>query len=284
MTPPLPAGPSTQKPLLVIESGSIPITQYLRDLAHHSNLIRVMAARDVKLRYRQTMLGPIWVVLLPLMTAAILAFVFGKVAKLPTDGQPVFLFTYAGTMAWSAFHQTVTRSTSSMTANASLVSKIFFPKVILPLTSVVAVIIDFVLSSAVFLVLLVLNDRTPGAAMLLAPLWVLLLLLLGLGLGTLFASLSVRYRDLAQVSPVLLQLLLYASPVAYAASAVPARYQTLYYLNPVASLLDGFRWSALGTPLPSTGHLLYSVAFAVGLFGLGMVVLERKERGFADVI
>ncbi|MEA2972485.1 MAG: lipopolysaccharide transport system permease protein [Actinomycetota bacterium] len=273
-----------QRPLLVIEHGSTPLGQYLRDLFHYGDLIRVMALRDLKLRYRQTALGAIWVVVQPVLSAAILGFVFGRVAKLSTDGVPIFLFAYAGMVSWNAFNQTVTRTTSSLLANAALVSKIFFPRLILPLASTAGVVIDFVISLVVLLGILVAAGRAPGVAVLLLPVWLALLLLCSLGLGTLAASLSVRYRDLAQITPVLLQLLLYASPVAYAVSAVPDRYLTLYYLNPLVALLEGFRWSLLGTNPPEASRLIPSVLVSVALFVAGMVTLEKKERGFADVI
>ena len=273
-----------QRPLLVIEPGSTPLGQYFRDLLHYGDLIRVMAVRDLKLRYRQTALGAIWVVIQPVLSAAILGFVFGRVAKLSTDGVPVFLFAYTGMLGWNAANQTVTRTTSSLLANSALVSKIFFPRLILPLASTAGVVIDFGISLVVLLGILVADGRAPGLAVLLLPVWLVLLLLVSLGVGTLSASLSVRYRDLAQITPVLLQLLLYASPVAYAVSAVPDRYLTLYYLNPLVALLEAFRWSLLGTPLPPGSRLVTSVVVTVVVFVVGMVTLEKKERGFADVI
>ncbi len=274
----------TTRPLLVIEPGSTPLIQYLRDLVHYGDLIRVMAFRDLKLRYRQTALGATWVVVQPVLSSAILGFVFGRIARLSTDGAPIFLFAYAGMLGWNAFQQTVSRTTTSLLSNASLVSKIFFPRLILPLANTAGVVIDFLLSLSVLMTMLVIDGRWPGFGILLLPVWLLLLLLTSLGVGTLSASLSVRYRDLAQVTPVLLQLLLYASPVAYAVSAVPERYESLYYLNPLVALLEAFRWSLLGTQLPAASRLLTSAAVAVVIFVVGMVTLEKKERGFADVI
>lgn len=271
-------------PLLVIEAGSTPIRQYLRDLLHHADLIRVMAGRDIKLRYRQTAMGAIWVVLQPVLSAAVLSFVFGRVARLPTDGEPVFLFAYVGMLAWNTFSQTVGRTTGSLLANAALVSKVFFPKLILPMAAVASVLVDFAVSLVVLVVLLAVDGETPRLAILLTPVWLALIIMLGLGVGTLFAAMSVRYRDLAQISPVLLQLLLYASPVAYAVSAVPERYRTLYDLNPLVSLLEAFRWSLSGSPFPAASRFLPACLLAVALALVGMFTLEKKERGFADVI
>lgn len=276
--------PASPEPLLVIEAGSTPLGQYLRDLAHHSDLIRVLAARDIKLRYRQTVIGALWVVIQPLASAGVLSFVFGRIARLPTDGESAFLIAFTGMLGWNAFSQTVNRTTGSLLANSALVSKVFFPRLILPVAAVASVIVDLAVSVAMLLVILGAQGRFPDAAGLLTPVWLLLLLLLGQGLGTLFASMSVRYRDLAQISPVLLQLLLYASPVAYAVVAVPDRYVDLYYLNPLSSLLGALRWSVLGSPFPRPGPLAGAAATALVIALVGSITLEKRERGFADVI
>lgn len=272
------------EPLLVIEAGSTPLGQYLRDLAHHSDLIRVLAGRDIKLRYRQTVIGVLWVVIQPLLSAGVLSFVFGRVARLPTDGESAFLIAFAGMLAWNSFSQTVNRTTGSLLSNSALVSKVFFPRLILPVAAVASVVVDVAVSFAMLVVILGIDGRLPDAAVLLTPVWLLLLLLLGQGLGTLFASMSVRYRDLAQISPVLLQLLLYASPVAYSIAAVPDRYLDLYYLNPLSSLIGALRWSVLGSPFPPTGRLAVSAAAALVISVVGSITLEKRERGFADVI
>lgn len=270
--------------LLVITPGAVPLRQYLRDLLHHRDLIRMLAVRDVKLRYRQTALGASWVVIQPLLSAGILGFVFGKVAKLPTDGVPFFVFSFAGLLCWSAFSSAVSRCSTSLTSSAGLVSKIFFPRLILPLSKVAAVLLDFVVTLVVLVVLVFANDLSPGAPSVLVPVWLLLTLMLAEGLGSILASFSVRYRDIHQVVPVVLQLMLFASPVAYSTAAVPDRYQALYHANPMAPLLEAFRWSTLGTPPPAGHHLAYAAFTAVLVFVIGTIVLEKMERGFADVI
>jgi lipopolysaccharide transport system permease protein len=272
------------KPHLVIEPGSAPLLQYGRDLWHHRDLIRVLALRDIKLRYRQTALGASWVILQPLLSAGILGFVFGKVAKLPTDGIPFFIFSYAGLLAWSSFSNSLMRTTSSMISNASLVAKIFFPRLVLPLSTIVAIVLDFSVALVVLMIMLFTNDLVPGAPILLLPVWLLLGVMLAQGIGSFLAAMAVRWRDIPQVTPVLLQLFLYASPVAYAVSAVPERYLTVYYLNPLAGMLEAFRWSLLGTPAPTLGHLLYFIVVSVVLFIVGFISLEKLERKFADVI
>ena len=271
-------------PVLVIEPGGTSLRRYLRDLAHHRDLTQVLAKRDLTLRYRQTALGVVWVVLQPLLAAGILTFVFNKIAKLPTDGVPAFLFTFAGMLVWTAINGTLTRTTNSLVQNATLVAKVFFPRLILPLSTLASVILDFVVSLALLLVLLMTNHVGLHAPFILIPLWLLLGILIAQGIGLFLASLCVHYRDVAQITPVLLQLLMYLSPVAYSVNAVPARFATVYHLNPFAAIIEASRWSLVGTPLPEAWTLIYAAGFAVVAFLGGMITLERLEQRFADVI
>lgn len=273
-----------RKPLLVIESGRTSLRQYRRDLSQHRDLVVVLATRDLTLRYRQTALGPLWVVLQPLAAAGILSFVFGRIARLPTDGVPAFVFTFAGMMAWSTFANSLTRCANSMVGNQALVAKVFFPRLVLPLSTIPAVLIDFVVTGALLLVMLFSTGLPPDARILLLPLWIFLIVLLGQGIGSMLASLAVTYRDVIYITPVFLQLWFFAGPIAYAVSAVPRRYLRMYYLNPMASPIEAFRWSALGTPAPPRWALLYSAVMAVVVAVAGMVALEKMERRFPDVI
>lgn len=283
-------GGPKQEPWLVIVPGSTPLRQYARDVIHHRDLIRVLAGREIKLRYRQTVLGVAWVLLGPLMSAGILGFIFGKVAGLATDGVPFFIFSYAGMAAWGVFSTSTTRGTGAYVANSGLVSKIYFPRLILPLSHVVSVLLDFSVAFVVLLVLVYTNDLTLGPQLLLVPVWLFLFLSLAQGLGGMLGSMAVRYRDIPQITPVVIQLLLYASPVAYAASEVPEEYQTWYYLNPLASLFDAFRWSIFGAArpdqvqFPSFGRISYSIVFCLIALVIGIITLERMEGRFADVI
>jgi homopolymeric O-antigen transport system permease protein len=281
---PSPRSEPRPQPLLVIEPGRWPLGPYLRDTLYHRGMIGVMAMRDIKLRYRQTVLGVAWVVLGPLVSAGILSFVFGRVAKLPTDGVPSFLFTFAGLLTFNVFTSTTSKATGAMIGNAALVSKIFFPRLILPLAGGISVLIDFAVSLIIVAFLVLTNDVNTGWAVLLLPVWVLALFVLAQGLGCGFGAVSVRYRDVPQVVPVLLQLALYASPVAYAVSAVPQKYQWIYYLNPLVALIEGGRWSMLGTTAPTIGHVAYAMTVAIVVFVVGVVMLEKMERKFADVI
>lgn len=256
----------------------------VRELVRFRDLWIQLASRDVKLRYKQTALGVTWVLLQPLAAAGLFSFVFGVVANLPSEGVPYFVFSFAGLAAWNAFSATLTKTSACMVGNAALVSKVYFPRLILPFSLVASTLIDLAVSLALLAVLLVAYGVSP-AAVLLAPIWLLLLLMLALGLGLIGAALTVSYRDVQYALPVLIPFLLYASPVAYRVSDVPPAYRTAFYLaNPLASLIEGFRWSLLGTGAPPWPWVLYSAVGAVIVFLGGTLAFRRMERKFADVI
>ena len=227
----------------------------LRDIWEYRDLLLSLATRDVKLRYRQTALGVIWVVLQPLIAAFLFALVFGQVAKLPSDGLPYFLFAFAGLLGWNAFNNTLTKIAGCLVGNAQLVSKIYFPRLVLPLSTLFSTLIDFGVALALLAVLLVVYHVTPGWGLLLLPVWLALLLLLAVGLGLVTAALTVTYRDVQFILPVLMQFALYATPIAYALSAAPARLRFFFELNPLAVLIGAFRWSLLGAPPRRRGTL-----------------------------
>jgi lipopolysaccharide transport system permease protein len=250
----------------------------------YRDLLSALAARDVKLRYRQTALGVIWVILQPLLAAAIFAFVFGRVAKMPSDGFPYILFAYAGMLGWQTFNSTLTKASACVLQNAQLVSKVYFPRLILPLSTVLSTFIDLAVSMTVVIALMCWYGVEPTPRIVLLPVLVLLLVLLAIGVGLYTSALMVSYRDLQYAIPVLLQFLLYASPVAYPVSAVPEHLRGVYYLNPIAGLLEAFRWSLLGRGEFHVGYLCYSAASAVALCVFGAIAFKCMERRFADVI
>jgi lipopolysaccharide transport system permease protein len=248
-------------------------------------LLLRFAARDITLRYRQTALGVAWVILQPLLAAGILSFVFGNVADLPAPaGIPYFLFTLVGMVGWTAFSQVATRSAGSLVANAGLVQKIFFPRVLLPLSSACSTMVDVAVSLGLVAVVLIVQGAHSGLGIVTFPVWLVMFVVVGLGLGLTSCALMVRYRDVGYVLPVAVQFLLFLSPVAYTLDSVPAGSRTLYELNPLAGLLEGLRWSLLGTDRPSLGLSLYSIFSSAAMFVLGLLVFHRLERGFADVI
>jgi lipopolysaccharide transport system permease protein len=256
----------------------------LREIWQYRDLLWTLGMRDLKLRYRQTALGVIWVVLQPLLGAFILGFVFGRVSQLPTGNVSYFVYSYAGLLAWNAFSGTLSRSSICVVSSSHLVSKVFFPRLILPLSTVFASLIDFIVGLAFMVVLLVCYGIYPGWPLLLLPVWLLMTLLLAIGVGMYTAALMVRWRDLQYVIPVLMQFWLYASPVAYSLLAIPPRFRWAYLLNPMASLLEGFHLSLIGRGTFHWYYLVYACLMSVMVFVFGAVSFRRMERRFADVI
>ncbi len=256
----------------------------LREVWQYRDLLLTLATRDLKLRYRQTALGAIWVILQPLLAAGIFSFVFGKVAKLPSDGKPYFLFAYASLLGWNLFSNTLQRVNTSLLGNSQLVSKVYFPRLVLPLASIFATIVDFGVAFAMFLVLMVVNGVVPTLGILLLPFWLLLFLLLAMGVGMFCSALMVSYRDVGYIVPVMISFLQYASPVAYSTSAIPAHLRAWYLMNPVASILEGLRWSLLGSSTISAPGILSATIVSVAAFIIGAFAFKRMERRFADVI
>jgi lipopolysaccharide transport system permease protein len=256
----------------------------LRELWEAREVFLRFGLRDITLRYRQTALGVIWVVLQPLLAAGVFSIVFGTVADLPSGGVPYFIFSYAGLLAWNVFNGIVTRSSSSLVANQALVAKVFFPRMLVPLSTVVSVLLDFVVALAMFVVLLFVYDINPGWPVLLLPVWLLLTVMLAVGVGVSCSALMVRYRDVAYIVPVALQILLYASPIAYSLSAVPPELTTLYNLNPLTWLLQEFRWSLLGQTVPYLWQIIASVLVSFAALLFGAIFFQQFEREFADVI
>jgi len=256
----------------------------LGELWRYRDLWLTLALRDVKLRYRQTALGIAWVVLLPLLASGIFTVVFGIVAGLPSDGSPYFLFVFAGYLGWNAFQNTLQRCGVSLIGNSALVTKVYFPRIILPAASVLASLLDFTIGVALLELLLLVRGETPAfGSLAMIPLFMLLLQLVALGAGFISAALSVKFRDVQYVVPFLIQLLLYASPVAYGISAVPPGLRKVYLLNPVAPLLDGLRSALLGREvhwLAIGGSALVSVV----LFATGTLFFLYQDRQYADVI
>ncbi len=241
-------------------------------------------ARDVTLRYRQTLLGVIWVILQPLLTSLVLALVLYKVAHLPTVGIPPLVFVFSGLLAWNLFNDIISRASSSLVANRDLVSKVFFPRMLVPLATAYSSIVNFFVSVAFLIVLLIIYGITPGLALVLAPVWTVMIIVMASGLGLVAGALQVRYRDVAYVVPFLLQFLFYASPVAYSVAVVPAKYRFIYDINPLTWLLSEFRWSFLDQPAPPTWQIVLSIVVPVAVFAGGAIIFEQMERGFADVI
>ncbi|MFC8733033.1 ABC transporter permease [Luteimicrobium sp. NPDC057192] len=242
------------------------------------------AQRDVLLRYRQTVVGVAWVVLQPLASAGIFSIVFGQVANLSSDGVPYFVFSYMGMLAWNLFNNVLGRAAPSLVSNQSLVSKVFFPRMIVPLSGAASVLLDFLVALVLGVVLLIVYGINPGWPVLLVPVWVVLVVLLSSGLGLAAAALQVKYRDVGYVLPWLTQILLYASPVAYAVSEVPDNLRGLFNANPLTWMLGMFRWSLLGLDRPPLWQIGAFAGVSLAVFYLGALFFQSWERNFADVI
>jgi lipopolysaccharide transport system permease protein len=285
MTLPLHPTGAVPTPLRRIRSTTRRTPLDLGELWRYRDLWLTLALRDVKLRYRQTALGVAWVVLLPLLASGIFTLVFGMIAKLPSDGSPYFLFVFAGYLGWNAFQNTLQRCGISLIGNTALVTKVYFPRIILPAASVLASLLDFAVGIVMLLLVLLVRGELPSVESLaLVPLFMLLVQLLGLGLGFISAALTVRFRDVQYVLPYLIQLLLYASPVAYGVSAVPQAVRRLYLLNPVAPLLDGLRAALLGRGEVHWLAIGVSGLVSVSMFAVGTIFFLYQDRQYADVI
>lgn len=278
-----------KKPYLTIvpARGWAPLN--LRELWQFRDLLMSLAKRDLKLRYKQTFLGVLWVVLQPLLAAGIFSFVFGKLAKFPSEGVPYFLFSYAGLLGWNLFSSTLTKTSTCLITNNQLISKVFFPRLVLPLSTVPSVLIDFAVAMSMMIVMMALYaPRPPGWALLLLPVWMVIILLIALGVGIGTAAVAVTYRDVQYIMPVLVQILLYASPIAYGLTKVMSELspglRLLFLANPLSGPLEAFRWSLLDTARPPVGCLIYSAVFSVVAFVFGACSFKRMERKFADVI
>lgn len=240
--------------------------------------------RDVILRYRQTAVGVVWVLLQPLVAAGVFSIVFGNLAGLPTDGVPYFLFSYVGMLAWNFFNGLVSRASGSLVANQALVAKVFFPRMLVPISSVFAVLLDFLVALALGIVLLIAYGVRPGWGILLMPIWLLCLLLFSMGISLGASALMVKYRDVMYVIPWVLQVGLYATPIAYSLTAVPSDFRWLFYANPLAWIIELFRTSMLGTTPSQVWLAPATIAVSALVAFLGVLVFQSREREFADLI
>jgi lipopolysaccharide transport system permease protein len=257
----------------------------LCEIWNFRGLLAALAIRDIKLRYRQTALGVAWVVLQPLLASGILAFVFGTVAGVTKPGKnSVFVFVLAGFIGWTFFSATYTRASHSLIQHSPLISKVFFPRLILPASAAVSGLLDVSVALAFFVLLRVLQGPSFSWELVTLPIWLAILFMFAFGLGLIGAALSVRFRDVQYITPVLTQILFYASPVAYRTAAVPEKWQSLFLLNPLAPLLEGLRWSLLGEGDIRLSAVLYLLFIALLVLVLGLLLFRRVEREFADVI
>lgn len=247
-------------------------------------MVRILAVRDFKLRYRQTAIGVVGVVISPLLGAGVLSFVFGSIAGLPSEGVPYVAFAYAGSLGWNVFASILGRASGALLGDVNLVSRIYVPRILLPIAGLVIALLDFVVASSIMVVLMVAFGIIPGWSLLTLPFWMLSMAALALGIGCILAVGVVHYRDVGTATSLGLQLLQYLTPVAYSITAVPDRFRGLYELNPMATIVSGFRWAILDTGAPTPGKAGVAGCVCVAVFVAGVLVFNRLERGLADVI
>jgi len=251
----------------------------------YRELFLFMAWRDVLVRYKQTAVGVVWAFIRPLITMVVFTLVFGKAAKLPSDGIPYPVFTLAALLPWQLFSSSLTQSSTSLISNANLISKIYFPRLITPSAALLVNVIDFLISFAILAGMMIWYGIIPTLAALTLPLFFLLAILTVLGMGMWLSALNVEYRDVQYVVPFLVQLGLFISPVGYASSIVPEKWRLLYSLNPMVSVIDGFRWALLGEKVPlHYDGLAISVGIVLVILVSGAFYFRKTERTFADVI
>jgi homopolymeric O-antigen transport system permease protein len=256
---------------------------YWPDLWRYRSLVVRLARKDILLRHRQTVIGLGWVVARPLMTAAVLVLVFGRLANLSSEGVPYPVFVFAALVPWQLATVAVTSVASSVVANSNLIGKVYFPRLIIPLSSLGPGLIDFVVSAALFAGVAAWYGVDVRLPLLLCPWFVLVTLALSVGVGLWMAGLSARFRDVMHGLPFVMQFGLYVSPVGYGTHLVPDRYKPLYVLNPMAGIIDGFRWTVLGID-PYWPAIYFSSALSLFVLATGVWFFRRQERTFADVI
>jgi lipopolysaccharide transport system permease protein len=269
---------------LVIEAGRTE-RHYWQDLWRYRELLAFLAWRDILVRYKQTVIGVAWAVLRPVLTMLVLVAVFSKLARLPSQGVPYPVLVFAGLLPWQFFSTAFTEAGSSLITNANMISKIYFPRLIIPFSAVVVSFVDFLVSLAIMAGLMLWYGFTPGWQLLALPLFTLLAFGAALGAGLWIAALNVKYRDFRYIVPFVVQLGTYISPVGFSSSIVPEKWRLLYSLNPMVGVIDGFRWSILGGKIPLYMPSIWMSIAIVGVILIwGTVYFRGTERTFADVI
>jgi lipopolysaccharide transport system permease protein len=255
-----------------------------KELWEFRELLWMLTMREVQLRYRQTFLGVTWVIIQPLMTTALFTIIFGQLLKVSSDNVSYTLFAFAGLLPWNIFSQSLQRAGVSLTRDIRLVTKIFFPRIIIPIANAISTLIDFLVSFVIMMILLVIYRIPISFHILALPVMLFFCFILSIGIGIAFAALNVYYRDFTYVLPFVVQLWMYASPLAYSSTMIPKNWSWIYDLNPLVGIIDGFRWAIFGTIDFPARSLIYSFGVSILIFAIGLVVFRQLERKFADVI
>jgi len=271
-------------PSIVIQPNKGLLSLDLRAVWQYQELLYFLVWREVKVRYKQTALGIAWAMLQPLMTMVIFTVIFGIFVNIPSDGMAYPIFAYTALLPWTYFGEAITRSSVCLVSDANLIRKVYFLRLIMPLAAVVSPAVDFVLSFLLLLGMMAWFGIAPSWRVLTLPFFLFLALVTALSVSLWLSALNVRYRDVRHTIPFLVQFWMYASPVAYSASLVPERWRLLYGLNPMAGVIEGFRWALLGKASPDLAVIMASAGMVMALLIGGLVFFKRMERTFADVI
>lgn len=256
----------------------------IKELWQYHELLYFLIWREVKVRYKQTMIGGAWAILQPLMTMVIFSIIFGRFAKIPSDGVPYPVFTYTALLPWMFFAQALTRSGASLVENANLITKVYFPRLMIPLGAASAPIVDFIVSFMVLICLMAFYGIHPTMRILALPFLLVLTLMTAFSVNLWLSPLNVKYRDVGHAFPFLSQFWMYASPVAYPLSLIPEKWQFLYSFNPMVGVIEGFRWALLGKQTPNFMAMAISIIAVLALFLSGILYFKKMEQTFADVI
>jgi lipopolysaccharide transport system permease protein len=277
------ASSSPAEPVVRIRPSRGWVALKLRDVWEYRELLYFLTWRDIKVRYKQTALGAGWAIIQPFMTMVAFSLFFGQLGKIPSDGLPYPIFAYTALLPWTFFAYALGQSSNSLVGSSNLISKIYFPRLVIPIASVLGGVVDFAIAFLILLGMMAVYGIWPTSAIIALPLLLVLALVTALGVGLWLSALNVEYRDVRYTIPFVTQFWLFATPVAYPSSLLVEPWRTLYGLNPMVGVVEGFRWALLGTAPP--GPLLgLSAAVSIALLVTGAFYFRRMERGFADVI
>lgn len=271
-------------PTLVIKPSQGWMALNLRDLWHYRELLYFLTWRDIKVRYKQTVMGAAWAIIQPFLTMVVFTIFFGRLAKVPSDGIPYPIFSFCALLPWQLFSFALTQSSNSLVNEARLITKVYFPRLIVPLSSVLAGLVDFAVALVVLLGMMVYYEIAPTSKIILLPLFIVFAVMTALAVGLWLSALNVKYRDVRYTIPFLTQFWMFASPVAYSSSLVPESWRWVYGLNPMVGVIEGFRWALLDRDLAVGGMLAVSVLAVSLLFLGGLYYFRSMERVFADIV
>ena len=271
-------------PILVVDTRGDRLRERLREFWDYRELLYFLASRDFKVRYKQTVFGAAWAVLQPFFAMVVFSVFFGYLGKMPSDGIPYPVFAYCGLLPWTLFAHGLAESSNSLVANERLITKVYFPRLIIPVAPLFVALVDFGIAFAVLLVMMFLYGIVPGVAVLAVPLFVVLALVTALAVGVWLSALNVRFRDVRYAIPFLAQLWLFATPVVYPSSLLPEPWRTLYGVNPMAGVVEGFRWAVLGQTASPGPLTAVSTVVVLVLLVAGVWYFTWMERTFADIV